>query len=208
MSSHPFDQDFVVTPDHKERFRRDGFVKLDGFFNDEVVATLLDRVDAEMGRGGTASDAFRAFRMFNRSVYGFEKDKTLVFELMERPYFRRALTELAGQDMFLADENCYELEKNVSQGFPWHIDIQSFGYQLLQDIGVSIWTPLHPIDATGQRGGMAYVPEHIFSGEYIYTQIEPAIVSTLRNKEQAGVRTSLREYLELRPVDPQHAEYV
>ena len=198
MNTHPFDQDFVVTAEQKERYKRDGFIKLDGFFNETVIAAMLNRVDREMGRGGRVSDAFKAFSMFNRTVYDFENDKTVVFELIERPYFRRALTELLEQDMFLADENCFELEKNVSQGFPWHVGVQSFGYQLLEDEGITIWTPLHPIDAAGQRGGMAYVPEHIYSGEYIYTQMEPAIVSTLRNKEEAGIRTNLMEYLELR----------
>ena len=52
MSYHPFDNEFVITREQKEEFQRDGFIKLEGFLNAEVVNTLLDRVEVEMGQGG------------------------------------------------------------------------------------------------------------------------------------------------------------
>ena len=50
MSDHPFDHEFVITSQHKERFRNDGFVKLARFLNPTVVDALLGRVDIEMSR--------------------------------------------------------------------------------------------------------------------------------------------------------------
>ncbi|MDE0330330.1 MAG: hypothetical protein OXL41_00525, partial [Nitrospinae bacterium] len=115
MSSHPFDNEFVLTPEHKEQFRRDGFVKLEGFYNPEVVETLLARVEAEMDRGEAAG--LKTDSMFNRAKYDFAGERTEVYELLERPYLRRALTDLVECDLFLTFEQCFEIEKNVSKGF-------------------------------------------------------------------------------------------
>lgn len=193
MRRHPFDNDFVVTREQTDQFQRDGFVKLAGFFNPAVVDTLLDRVEVEMRH---TPDNFKS--EFSRLKYDFETEKTDIYELLERPYLRKALTDLARRDLFLTFELCFELEKNVSKGFPWHVGVQSFGYQVAEEFGCTIWAPLHPIDTNGQHGGMAYVPENVLSGKFIYQQIEPAIVSTLEAKERDGVETSMEDYFALR----------
>ena len=195
MSPHPFDNEFRISPEQKTRFRRDGFVKLEGFLNVPAVETLLERVETEM-RGDTV-DTLKVDSHFNRAKYDFDSDKADIFELLERPYFRGALTELAERDIFLTFELCFEIEKNVNKGFPWHVGVQSFGYQHAEEFGCTLWAPLHPVDAGGQRGGMAYVPQHVASGELVY-QVEPAIVSTLRAKEKAGIRTSVADYFAMR----------
>ena len=51
MGSHPFDTDFLITPEHKAQFGRNGFVKLEGFYNAEVVETLLARVEDDFEPG-------------------------------------------------------------------------------------------------------------------------------------------------------------
>ena len=196
MSSHPFDNDFLITSEQKEKFQRDGFVKLEGFWNAEVVSTLLNRVEVEMSRGMDGTS--RSDSRFNRSQYDFESEKAEVFELMERSYFRRALTELTERDLFMTFELCFEIEKNVSKGLPWHVGVQSFGFQVAEEFGCTLWSPLHPIDTEGQRGGMAYVPHNVISGDFVYQQTEPAVVSTLEAKERAGIRTTVSEYFGMR----------
>lgn len=177
------------------QFQRDGFVKLEGFLNAAVVETLLDRVEVEMRRDTV--DNFKADSQFNRVKYDFESDKADVFELLQRPYFQETLTSLAECDLFLTFELCFEIEKNVNKGLPWHVGVQSFGYQFAEEFGCTLWAPLHPVDVDGQQGGMAYVPQHVVSGELVY-QVESPIVSTLRAKEQAGIRTSVRDYFGMR----------
>ena len=191
MSSHPFDNEFLVTGAQKEKFRRDGFVKLEGFFNANVVNTLLDRVEVEMGRAAPSSTA--SDFLFSRVRYDFKSERADVYELLERPYLQRALTDLVERDLFLAFEVCFEIEKERQKGFPWHVDVQSFGYQVPSEYACSLWVPLHPVDTKGQRGGMAYVPVNVVSGDFT-SQIERAIVSTVEAKERAGVRTNMVEY--------------
>ena len=196
MNKHLFDNDFCITPEQKMQFQRDGFVKLEGFLNEAAVDTLLERLEVEMHRDTV--DSFKVDSRFHRAKYDFESDKSDIFELLERSYFRRALTDLVELDLFLTFELCFEIEKNVNKGFPWHVGVQSFGYQFPEEFGCTLWAPLHPVDTKGQRGGMAYVPHHVVSGEFIYEQLEPAIVSTLKAKEQAGVRTNVTEYFAMR----------
>lgn len=195
MTQHPFDHGFRITPAQKKQFERDGFVKLPGFLNANVVDMLLHRVDVEMGRD---AEKTTAHSLFKRVTYDHKGDKGDIFELLERPYFRQALTDLVERDLFFTFELLFEIEENVSPGLPWHVGVQSFGYQFAREFGCNIWAPLHPVKATGQRGGMAYVPRSVISGEWVFEQMEAAVVSTLKAKEAAGVKTSLAEYFELR----------
>lgn len=196
MSDHPFDSSFSITREQSECFQRDGFVKLEGFLNAGVIDTLRDRVEVEMSR--KRDNWLTADARFTRAQYDFASNKNDIFELLERPYFRRALTDLAERELFLTFELCFELEKNVSKGFPWHVGIQSFGYQFAEEFGCTLWAPLHPVDRQGQRGGMAYVSERVLSGDFLFRYIESAVISTIEAKERAGVRTSVGEYFDMR----------
>lgn len=196
MPGHPFDNEFVVTGEQKEQFQRDGFVKLDGFLNAGVVGMLRDRTDTEL-TGSTANTYAGKTALFSKLQYDFGVAKTDVFELLERPFFRRTLTDLTGRDLFLTFEASFEVEKNVSPGLPWHVGVQSFGYQFAEDFGCTLWAPLRPIDTSGQRGGMAYVPQHVLPGGFVYPA-DLAVVEVLRARERSGRRTSLLDYSDLR----------
>ncbi|MCY3608249.1 MAG: hypothetical protein OXG57_07375 [Acidimicrobiaceae bacterium] len=192
---HPFDSDFRVTPELKERFARDGFVKLEGFLNQSAVAMLQDRSDVELNR--TSAVNLRAVN-FSKVQYDFDSPKAHIFELMERPYFRETLTALTGRDLFLTFEMSFEIEKNVNKGVPWHVGVQSFGFQFAEDFACTLWAPMDPIDANGQRGGMAYVPQHVVSGEYVYSA-DMVVGDVLKaREEQSGKRTGVQDYFSLR----------
>ena len=191
---HPFDCDFRVTPEQKIQFRRDGCVKLDGFLNDQVVRMLRDRVEVEMHRETVNSTTPALYRV----NYDVEGDKDGVFELLARSYFRQTLTDLTDNDLFFTGEQIFEVEQNADIGSTWHVGVDSFGYQYSKDFGCTIWAPLHPVNAREQRGGMAFVPQHVISAEWIFDQIEPAVVSTLQAREKAGLKTSAGSYVSMR----------
>lgn len=199
MTSHLFDNDFRLTPDQQSQYKQNGFVKLEGFLNDNAVEMLRDRVDVELSR--KTGDHFKAGSLFsfNRAEYDFVSDKEDILQLIERPYLQQALTGLTGRDIFLTFEIAFEVEKNVSKGLPWHVGIQSFGYQSTEEFGCSVWMPLHPIDPDGQRGGVACVSRSILSGEFAYS-IDAALVDVLKARERAGKRTSVKEYFNLREI--------
>ena len=191
---HLFDNDFRVTPQQQEQFSRDGFVKLEGFLNADAVDMLTARTEAELDRG--AAMQLRALS-FSRSQYDFDSPKAQLFELLGRPYFQQTLTSLTGHDLFLTFEVSFEVEKNASKGLPWHVGVQSFGFQFAEDFGCTIWAPLAPVDTSGQRGGMAYVPQHVVSCEFVYAA-DMAVGEVLKAREQSGTRTSAQDYFDLR----------
>lgn len=194
MSQHPFHSDFRVSPEQQIRFQRDGFVKLDGFLNANVVRMLRSRVEVEMEQDTDSSTLPSLYRV----KYDLESDKNDLFQLLERLYLRQALTDLTQSDLFLTDEQIFEVEQGANVEQSWHVGVQSFGYQFASEFGCTLWAPLQPVSASGQRGGMAYVPQHIISGRWIFDQIEPAVVSTLKAKEKAGVKTSVADYFAIR----------
>lgn len=192
---HPFDNDFRVTAEQQESFSRDGFIKLDGFLNESAVAMLRDRSDVELNRAPAVK--LRAVN-FSKVQYDFDSPKAHIFELMERPYFREALTTLTGRDLFLTFEMSFEIEKNVNKGLPWHVGVQSFGFQFAEDFACTLWAPMDPIDARGQRGGMAYVPQHVLSGEFVYSA-DMVVGEVLKAREErSGQRTGAQDYFSLR----------
>ncbi len=194
MTRHPFDCDFRVTAEQKIQFRRDGCVKLDGFLNEQVLRMLRDRVEVEMQRETVNSTTPALYRV----KYGVEGDKGSVFELLARRYFRQTLTDLTDNDLFFTGEQIFEVEQNADIGSTWHVGVDSFGYQYAEEFGCTLWAPLQSVNTRAQRGGMAYVPQHVISGEWVFEQIEPALVSTLRAKEKAGIKTSTVDYVSMR----------
>lgn len=193
VDQHPFANDFRLTPAQLDQFRLTGFLKLPGFFTGAVLDSLRKRIEVELR---TAPANFEA--EFKRLKYDFETSKEDLYAILARPYFRAAMSELTGRTMFLTFEMCFELEKNVSKGFPWHVGVQSFGYQRAGDYACTIWTPLHPVDPAGQRGGMQYVPRTVMSAEFVYEYVEPALVESLRVRAARGEPIRLEDYFALR----------
>lgn len=196
MRRHAFDSRFQITPEQRTCFQRDGFVRLKGFLNATVIDALRDRVEFEMRRSTLKN--LSADSLINRTVYDFESNRNQIFELLGRDYFQRALTGLAERDLFFVSEQAFEIKKNADKGLPWHVGVQVFGYQVAEEFGCTLWAPLHSVDTSGQRGGMAYVPQHIISGKFIFEEVEPAVISTFKAKEQAGVRTNVGDFWAVR----------
>ena len=91
----------------------------------------------------------------------------------------------------------FGLKKEVSKGFSWHIESQSFGFHRTEDYATTLWAPLHRIDTKGQRGGMRYVPTDIISGEYMYSFVDPAVFRCIQERiDNGGI--GFDEYVALR----------
>ncbi|MFD5520097.1 hypothetical protein [Streptomyces sp. NPDC127066] len=134
---------------------------------------------------------------FSKLKYDIGNDDATILSLMGDQGFAAAMVKLTGQSLFFTQGLGFELEKNKSTGFPWHVGTQSFGFQRREDAGYTIWTPLCRIDAGGQRGGMKYVSKQVLSGEFIYQHIN-LLPEYMRDLIEAGGELTYDDFSDLK----------
>jgi len=177
----------------KEKFEKQGFVKIENLFSKEFVIYLKEKVDKSIE---APIDKYQTG--FNRIAFDLFNDDKTIINLMRDDYFRHVMTTVTSEKLFFTQALAFELEKNKSTGFPWHIGTQSFGYQQASDFGCTIWMPLDEINTKIQRGGMAYVPENIISGDFMYDKIDPSIAKYIFDRNSKNDNPQLEDYLSLR----------
>lgn len=121
----------------------------------------------------------------------------MIFELIGDARFKRIMSDLAERRLFFTQGVGFGLKKNLSKGFTWHIESQSFGFNRSEDYGTTLWAPLHRIDTRKQGGGMRYVPRDVISGEFMYDYIDPAVFRCLGERIQSG-GIAFEDYVALR----------
>ncbi|MET0284553.1 MAG: hypothetical protein ABW352_08795 [Polyangiales bacterium] len=136
-------------------------------------------------------------RGFDKLVYDTCVGDEGVYALLQDPRFRSLMYTLSGQDLFFTQAAGFSLKRKVSTGLAWHIESQSFGYQRAEDHGATLWTPLHPIVARGQAGGMRYVPRNVLCGKVVYAQLTPAMFQYIESRLKKG-DLPFEEYVALR----------
>lgn len=175
-----------------ESFRRHGFLKLKGIFSDDLVEHMRRLSTAQVV---PPSDNYGSG--FSKLKYDVGNDDPVILALMSDPAFAENMTKLAGSSLFFTQGLGFELEKNKSTGFPWHVGTQSFGFQRREDLGFTIWTPLCPIDPQGQRGGMKYLSKEVLSGEFVYQHIN-MLPAYMKAEIAAGKDVTFDDFGELK----------
>ncbi|WP_327388993.1 phytanoyl-CoA dioxygenase family protein [Streptomyces sp. NBC_01207] len=158
--------DFSISEEDVQNFWDHGFLKLEKIFSDELVRHMKKISTSELA---PPSDNYGLG--FSKLKYDVGNDDPTILDLMGDSRFSAIMSKLTEQQLFFTQGLGFELEKNKSTGFPWHVGTQSFGFQRRQDAGYTIWTPLCDIVADGQRGGMKYVSKQLLSGEFVYQHI-------------------------------------
>ncbi|MEN2976849.1 hypothetical protein P7L78_03300 (plasmid) [Tistrella bauzanensis] len=148
-----------LTADDIAGFRDKGYIRLRGLLTPDCTEALraqaLETVVAARDIGATYGDTFR------RLTYAL--GETAIFKAVYTARaFRKTLGTLTGTRLIMTEAQGFELNSERN-GFPWHYGSLSFRFIRPQDMGYSIWIPLDPIDPAGQGGGMAYIPETLFS---------------------------------------------
>lgn len=180
--------EFSISDEEVESFRTHGFLKLKKVFSTELIEHMKSISTPQVR---PPSDNYGSG--FSRLKYDIGNDDPDILSLMGTPEFARPITELAGQPLFFTQGLGFELEKNKSMGFPWHVGTQSFGFQRQKDPGYTIWTPLCPIDTSEQRGGMAYISKNVLSGEFVYQHIN-MIPEYMKAEIDAGKELSYDDF--------------
>lgn len=177
---------------HVDDYRRQGFVKIEGLFSQDLLDYLKERVHEELE---VPTDKYQ--KGFDKLRYDLCNSDKVIFDLIGNTVFRKILLALCGENMFFTQGVGFNLKKNIGTGFCWHIEEQSFGFNRAQDNSVSLWIPLTPIDNKKQGGGMRYVPRNRVCGKYFYEFISPAVFDIMAEKVE-GEGISFDDYVALR----------
>ncbi len=176
-----------------DSFLTKGFVKINSIFTDEFVAYIKSKTNESID---APVDKYQSG--FNRIAFDLFINDDVVLGLMNDDEFRNIMSTVTERKLFFTQALAFELEKNKSTGFPWHIGTQSFGYQQASDFGCTIWMPLDEINTSTQKGGMAYVPEDVISGRFMYEDADPAIAKHIEERHDLSENPELGDYLKLR----------
>lgn len=179
---------FNLTSEDVAFFKKHGFLMLRSFFSQTTIDHMIG-----LGSVSVIAPANNFGAGFSRLKYDLGNDDDYILRMMGDERFADVMRTLTGQDLFFTQGLGFELEKNKSAGFPWHVGTQSFGFQHREDYGCSIWTPLCNIDPQGQRGGMAYVSKQVLSGEFIYQHVN-MLPDYLKSKLDAGASYGFAEF--------------
>ncbi|MDJ0660062.1 MAG: hypothetical protein QNJ42_11315 [Crocosphaera sp.] len=184
---------YTILESLAKKFKEQGFVKLINVFDNDFIKYIENKIEASIN---APIDRYQTG--FNRIAFDLFVADKIVDSLMQNSKFRNIMFRITKKELFYTQGLGFELEKNKSTGFPWHIGTQSFGYQQASDFGCTIWMPLDEINTKKQRGGMAYIPENIISGKFMYEDIDPSIVRYIKERYQNNDNPQLEDYLQLR----------
>jgi len=186
-------KNFSIRSTDIDSFKSNGFLLLKGLFTQELISYFSGIINDELQE---PTDKYQTG--FNRVRYDiFDKDSN-IYEVLADSTFKKVLSALCERDMIFTQALAFELKKSSSSGFPWHIGTQSFGFQRAEDFGCTIWIPLVPIDAKGQRGGMAYVPTNKVSGDFMYKCVDPSTFNLIQEKIDRNEDLYIEEFMQLR----------
>jgi hypothetical protein len=150
--------EYVVTADQKGELAKNGFIKLSGLLKKELVKSLTNFIDIGYESVNDDEEDF-----FSRQAYDVGNNDTLIRSIYEDHLFKKVINDLVDERLFFTQGIFFELKKNVSRGFPWHFGYLSFNFVMPYDMAYTIWIPLDVICSKKQGGGMAYIPQDLFS---------------------------------------------
>lgn len=183
---------FEVGSEHVRAYREKGYVVLRGLLTPQLIGHLRASMSMQLA---APTDPYQ--RGFDRLVYDTCVGDHGVYALLQDARFRATMQALTGEAMFFTQGAGFSLRRKVSTGLAWHIESQSFGYQRADDDATTLWTPLHPIEKRGQRGGMRYVSRAVFCGKPMYAQVAPAMFRYIEARLEKG-DLPFEEYVALR----------
>lgn len=186
-----------ITPGQIRTFHQEGALKLDGFLTPDGVRDVREMVEKELGAeagGPGGKDDFK------RARYDVGNRNPVTRSLLESPELGRILQTLAPGRLLFTQGIGFELMAG-NVGLDWHFDFLSFAYIHPEDRACTVWIPFDPIDPAGQRGGLEYVPESVYSARdkmvlsYRHVMRGPDVI------EQMGGREAYRAQMPCSPAE-------
>jgi len=173
------DRKFELTSLDVDKFKEDGYLVLRNFFSERTIEHFQRLAEENIQRPETNYGSG-----FSKLNYDIGNNDEQIFDLIQNSHFKDTLYKLTNRELIFTQGLAFELEKNKSSGFPWHVGTQSFGFHQKDDFACTIWIPFCEINANEQRGGMAYVSKKHMSGEFVYQYIN-LIPDHLKKKKES-----------------------
>ena len=154
--------EITISPEEKNSFAENGFLKLKKLFTDEAIEKLQNLI-AESNRVNKVPESYSG----DFSRVGYDLENAVTKKIYSEDNFKNTLKQLIANELIFTQGVGFELKPN-KKGFQFHLDLVSFNFIKPEDLAYSIWIPLVPINTKEQHGGMAYVPRKAYptSGYY------------------------------------------
>ncbi|AOY83045.1 hypothetical protein BJP36_27140 [Moorena producens JHB] len=152
----------TISPEEKNSFAENGFIKLKKLFTDEAIDKLR-YLTAESNQVKKVPESYSG----DFSRVGYDLENAVTHQIYSEENFKNTLKQLIENELIFTQGVGFELKPN-RKGFHFHLDLVSFNFIKPEDLGYSLWIPLVPINTKEQHGGMAYVPRKAYptSGYY------------------------------------------
>ncbi|NEO63070.1 MAG: hypothetical protein F6J98_22570 [Moorea sp. SIO4G2] len=152
----------TISPEEKNSFAENGFVKLKKLFTDEAIDKLRNLI-AQSHQVKKVPESYSG----DFSRVGYDLANAVTKTIYSHENFKNTLKQLIEHKLIFTQGVGFELKPN-RKGFHFHLDLVSFNFIKPEDLAYSIWIPLVPINTEEQHGGMAYVPRKAYptSGYY------------------------------------------
>jgi len=150
----------ILSDDEIKQYREGGVLKIKNLFPPESVERFRNIIEEEYDENQPLMGD-----CFSRLNYDIGNEGSHTKNVCRSKELKRIINSLIDERILFTQGIYFELEQSKSTGFIWHFGMQSFNYIMPTDLSYSIWIPLDEIDAKGQSGGMAYIPESDFSAK-------------------------------------------
>ncbi|MFN7972028.1 MAG: hypothetical protein U0166_06705 [Acidobacteriota bacterium] len=151
----------LVSAEQVATFERSGAVKLAGLLDGGTAARLRALLEVELG--SAESGVGRDYDAYDKVKYGVDSTAALVRAIVSSGAFQKAIHALIPRRLLYTQSVGFALGPGKG-GLDWHFDLVSYAYIDPRSPAYTVWLPLTPIDPRGQRGGMEYVGEDVYSG--------------------------------------------
>jgi len=172
----------TLSEEEKHSFSEKGFIKLKKLLTNEAIDGLR-----KLTSNSNQMKSPPEFYSGEMSKIGYDIEGAIVRNIYSSTNFKEVLRKLTGREITFMQGVGFEVKAN-QKGFPWHHDIYSFCYIKPEDLGLTLWIPLAPINTKKQHGGLAYVSREIHSAyEYfhlVFQLVQSEKMSDLCQKEE------------------------
>lgn len=172
----------TLSQEDKQFFSDHGFIKLKKLLTNEAIDGLRS-LTSNSNQMKTPPDVYSG----EMSKIGYDMEGAIVGNIYSSTNFKDVLRKLTDREITFMQSAGFEIKAN-QKGFPWHHDIYSFSYIKPEDLGLTLWIPLAPINTKEQHGGLAYVSRKIHSArqyfDLVYQLVQDDKLSELCKTEE------------------------